>query len=220
MSATKSSDLETVMKLVMEKPHRIDLLRKEKPITTTGFIAHQYIECKRDEKEVHLLVLLRFGGIAQPVVVFVNSIKEGYRLRLFLDCFRISAGLIHRELPVKDRQAAIEVRSTLGRFKSTDPFCQKFNRKSCRILIMVDDAQEQFEKTKKKPKSRHKESKEVEFSIARGLDLKNVKAVVNVQLPTLSMATYTGTSRLLVTLWNTVCEGRGEQEELATVDCA
>ncbi len=108
-SATQSPDLNAIVKLVMENPQRIDLLGAEQLSTLGGKIEHSYLKCPPEEKALHVYALIQFHSIDVPIMIFVNSIHEGYRLHLFLDCFRIASSLLHRELPQDTRQRLIEV---------------------------------------------------------------------------------------------------------------
>lgn len=95
----------------MENPIRIDLLAKVSKSSSIGFISHRSITTNQDEKAVYLLAFIQFKWLEQPVMIFVNSISQGYKLKLLLDAFRIGSWLLHRELPQSCRKQRIEVHS-------------------------------------------------------------------------------------------------------------
>ena len=64
--------------------------------------------CRRS-KLLQTLVLLRLGLVRKKVLMFVNSINEGVRLRLFLEAFGIRAAALNAELPLNSRHHILQV---------------------------------------------------------------------------------------------------------------
>ena len=56
-----------------------------------------------------MMVLLRLGLVRKKVLLFVNSIDAGFRLRLFLEAFGIRAAVLNAELPLNSRHHIIQV---------------------------------------------------------------------------------------------------------------
>ena len=59
--------------------------------------------CCRSDKLLAVMALLRLGSVRRKVLVFVNSIDSGYRLRLFLEAFFIRSAVLNSELPLNRR---------------------------------------------------------------------------------------------------------------------
>ncbi len=55
------------------------------------------------------MVLLRLGLVQKKVLMFVNSINAGVRLRLFLEAFGIRAAALNAELPLNSRHHILQV---------------------------------------------------------------------------------------------------------------
>lgn len=58
------------------------------------------------------MVLLRLGLVRKKVLLFVNSINEGFRLRLFLEAFGIRSAVLNAELPLNSRHHILQVQET------------------------------------------------------------------------------------------------------------
>ena len=63
--------------------------------------------CRRS-KQLQTMVLLRLGLVRKKVLMFVNSINEGVRLRLFLEAFGIRAAALNAELPLNSRHHILQ----------------------------------------------------------------------------------------------------------------
>ena len=57
-----------------------------------------------------VLALLRLGLLRKRVLLFVNGIDAGFRLRLFLESFGVRAAVLNSELPVNSRHHILQVR--------------------------------------------------------------------------------------------------------------
>ena len=55
------------------------------------------------------MVLLKLGLVQRKVLLFINSINEGYRLRLFLEAFGIKSAVLNAELPLNSRHHILQV---------------------------------------------------------------------------------------------------------------
>ena len=58
---------------------------------------------------LHVMVLLKLGLVPRKVLLFINSINEGYRLRLFLEAFGIKSAVLNAELPLNSRHHILQV---------------------------------------------------------------------------------------------------------------
>lgn len=55
------------------------------------------------------MVLLKLGLVQRKVLLFINSINDGYRLRLFLEAFGIKSAVLNAELPLNSRHHILQV---------------------------------------------------------------------------------------------------------------
>ncbi len=58
-----------------------------------------------------MLALLRLGLLHKRVLLFVNGIDAGLRLRLFLEAFGVRAAVLNAELPANSRHHILQVSS-------------------------------------------------------------------------------------------------------------
>ncbi|KAL3136078.1 hypothetical protein ABBQ32_007103 [Trebouxia sp. C0010 RCD-2024] len=73
------------------------------------------------------MVLLKLGLVQRKVLLFISSINEGYRLRLFLEAFGIKSAVLNSELPLNSRHHIL----------------QAFNKGLFDFLIATDDPTKQ-----------------------------------------------------------------------------
>ncbi len=64
----------------------------------------------REDKPLNVMVLLKLGLVQRKVLLFINSINEGYRLRLFLEAFGIRSAVLNAELPLNSRHHILQAR--------------------------------------------------------------------------------------------------------------
>lgn len=57
------------------------------------------------------MALLKLGLVARKVLLFVNTVEAGFRLRLFLESFGVRSAVISPELPMNSRHHILQVRS-------------------------------------------------------------------------------------------------------------
>lgn len=127
-------------------------------------------------------------------IIFVDDIDRCYRLKLFFEQFGIRSCILNSELPVNSRIHVVE----------------EFNRNVYDIIIASDEKEilgnegkaeeeqaedveedEDAEAESKKDKSKKKrKNQDPEYGVSRGIDFKNVAAVINFDLPT-SASSYT-----------------------------
>lgn len=136
--------------------------------------------------------------ITGKTIIFVADIDRCYRLKLFLGQFGVRSCILNPELPVSSRIHVVE----------------EFNRNVYDIIIASDDTEvlgdeeeeneggdgakanvedkTQAPKTNGKskgdapPKKKRKASRNNEYGVSRGIDFKNVRAVINFDLPSTS----------------------------------
>ncbi|GFR43951.1 hypothetical protein Agub_g5092, partial [Astrephomene gubernaculifera] len=202
MSATVSPDVERLQKLVLHNPISLNLTQGGAGAGAAGGegaeardggslasgsgvsadIKHFYIQCPRPDKLLHVLALLRLGLVRKKALIFVNTVDEGVRLRLFLEAFGVRPALLNSELPLNSRSHILA----------------SFNRGLFDYLIATDDVyapahdaaqQAGGKKKKKKGEKGGAEAgkggarKDAEFGVTRGIDFKGVRTVINYDPP-------------------------------------
>ncbi|KAK9906356.1 hypothetical protein WJX75_000482 [Coccomyxa subellipsoidea] len=207
MSATSSAEVERLQKLVLHNPTTLNLLGNDADASgaagpgpgSAAEIEHFHIACDRNDKLLHTMVLLKLGMVRKKVLLFVNSIDAGFRLKLFLEAFGIRSAVINAELPLNSRHHIL----------------QEFNKGIFDYLIATDDPAKRLEQeeeaakpapqlkpapVKAKGKGRDRDSRkrgrgnerrenDSEFGVIRGIDFQGVKTVINVDVPE-SVQTY------------------------------
>lgn len=168
-----------------------------------GRVEHLVLRCSSKDKLLHVLSLLRLGRVKRKALIFVGTPDAAVRLRLFLEKFGVRAATLHGELPVASRAHA------LG----------EFNRGLFDYLIATDDtavakrsqqaasgedatgndpgtrgegdaADEPPQPVKKRKGSAAAAASAAEFGVFRGVDFKDVRTVINLEVPP-SAAAYT-----------------------------
>ncbi|KAH0464620.1 hypothetical protein IEQ34_007406 [Dendrobium chrysotoxum] len=175
MSATSSSDIEKLKKLVLHNPVILTLadanhLNNEIiPKNVQQFL----ISCSAHDKLLYMLALLKLELVQKKVLIFVNSIDTGFRLKLFLEQFGIKSAVLNAELPQNSRSHILE----------------EFNAGLFDYLIATDDNKERVQnskdkQTKSKGSNKHfRRRLDAEFGVVRGIDFKNVFTVINFDMP-------------------------------------
>lgn len=82
------------------------------------------VRCSEEDKFLLIYVLFKLRLIKGKVLVFVNSVDRGYRLKLFLEKFGIRSGVLNAELPFNSRYHSV----------------MEFNRGVFDYLIATDEA--------------------------------------------------------------------------------
>ncbi|GLC37850.1 hypothetical protein PLESTB_001483000 [Pleodorina starrii] len=221
MSATVSADVERLQKLVLHNPINLNLTaagagKAGKADAAAGGVGgegrdgtslasgsgvsadiqHFYMQCPRPDKLLHVLALLRLGLVRKKALLFVNSVEEGVRLRLFLEAFGVRPALLNAELPLNSRSHILA----------------SFNKGLFDYLIATDDVyapahdggsgkegkgqgKEEGKKGKRKLLGKSGAArggaggegggarKDAEFGVTRGIDFKGVRTVINYDPP-------------------------------------
>ncbi|KAJ4390373.1 ATP-dependent DNA/RNA helicase, partial [Neurospora sp. IMI 360204] len=182
MSATLVSDeLDTLKGFFCRNPTMLDL--KEEFSAEDEKLTQFYVKCGEDDKWLISYLIFKLQLIKGPCLVFVADIDRAYRLKLFFEQFSIRSCVLNSELPINTRIKIIE----------------EFNRGIYDIIIASDERSEVFledEKTEeKKEEGEEKKSgkgkkkkgrRDQEYGVSRGIDFKNVAAVINLDMPTSS----------------------------------
>lgn len=189
MSATLTTEVDTLKGLLCRDPTVLNLEEKE----AEGEGVSQYVvKCAEDEKFLLAYIIFKLKLVTGKCLIFVADVDRCYRLRLFFEQFGIRSCVLNSELPVNSRIHCIE----------------EFNRNVYDIIIASDEHEllgdeeqtaEELEADKAKaaaeggddaaaPKKKKRKTgkRDKEFGVSRGIDFKNVRAVINFDLPTSS----------------------------------
>ena len=189
MSATLTDDVDQLKGLFYRdgKPNLLDL---EEPDAEGEGVTQLVTKCGEDEKFLLAYVIFKLRLVKGKCIIFVADIDRCYRLKLFFEQFGIRSCILNSELPVNSRIHVVE----------------EFNKNVYDIIIASDekeilgnedkvepeendqeeeenDDQENEEKPKKK-KRKTSRKQDQEYGVSRGIDFKNVAAVINFDLPT------------------------------------
>lgn len=166
VSATLNPDVMNLKNLVLHKPVIIKLEEPELP--KCDQLAQYHISCQEDEKFVLLIALIKLNLLRGRTIIFVNSLKRCYKLKIFLEQFAVRSCLLNPELPIATRCNVVD----------------QFNKGLYNQIIACD------EKCVHDPRARRKGSNIVDkkldkdFAVARGIDFQSVSNVINFDFPT------------------------------------
>ncbi|KAK9163601.1 hypothetical protein Syun_004503 [Stephania yunnanensis] len=98
-------------KLVLHNPFILTLpeVGKAKDEIIPQTVQQYWISCTTHDKLLYILALLKLALVQKKVLIFVNTIDMGYRLRLFLEQFGIKSVVLNAELPQNSRLHILEV---------------------------------------------------------------------------------------------------------------
>lgn len=189
MSATLTSEVDSLKK-IFYRDNVPELLDLEEPDNEGEGITQLVTKCGEDEKFLLAYVIFKLKLVKGKCIIFVGDIDRCYRLKLFFEQFGIRSCILNSELPVNSRIHVVE----------------EFNKNMYDIIIASDEkellgnenkaaeeeaeeAEEKVEETtetsEKRPKKKRKSTKQdLEYGVSRGIDFKNVAAVINFDLPT------------------------------------
>ncbi|KAK3349989.1 P-loop containing nucleoside triphosphate hydrolase protein [Lasiosphaeria hispida] len=181
MSATLSAELDTLKGIFCRNPTLLDL--NEKMGAEDEKLDQFYVKCSEDDKWLIAYLIFKLQLIKGKCLIFVADIDRSYRLKLFFEQFSIRSCILNSELPINTRIKMID----------------EFNKGMYDIIIASDEKSEIFgdetageeasKKQKEKaesdqPSKKRKTQKDQEYGVSRGIDFRNLAAVVNFDLPT------------------------------------
>ncbi len=184
LSATLEADgMDGFRKIVLRRPLTVKVTTDADVADgdPTG-VSHYYARLG-SQKDRYLVAyaMLRLNVLCGKVLIFVNHINAGFRLKLFLDQFKVKTAVLNSELPANSRVHCVE----------------QFNAGIFDVLIATDEVQrdeslavrdEDIRKNSKKlRREKHEKSRkrrrDGEFGLSRGVDFRNVAAVLNFDVP-------------------------------------
>lgn len=164
VSATLNPDVINLKNLVLRKPVTIKLDEPELPRCEQ--LAQYHISCQEDEKFVVLISMIKLNLLRGRTIIFVNSLKRCYKLKLFLEQFAVRSCILNPELPIATRCNIVD----------------QFNKGYYDRIIACD------EKCVHDPTARRKVGSKLridkEFAVSRGIDFQSVSNIINFDFPT------------------------------------
>lgn len=202
MSATLSPDVEKLKSLILRNPAILKLEESEEE----QLLSQYYVRCPEEEKFLLMYFMLKlkihpFGS--KKSIIFVNSIERCYKLKLFLEQFGIKSCALNSELPLKSRIHIVQEfnRGVYDFIIATDEnnvetkFTEIDSDDDQNTLVkevsdidqtqLLKDEKNQISVELKKTKSKKNRQikKDNEYGVSRGIDFRNVAAVINFDMP-------------------------------------
>lgn len=181
MSATLNEDINELKQKFCNKPA---ILKLQDLDNQSKRLIQYYIKTNEFDKFLLIYVILKLNLIKGKILVFVNDLDRGYKLKLFLQNFGIRSCILNSELPINSRLHILE----------------EYNKNVYNLLIATDESNEydddEDDEEGEKDDGRRtsgnnnrtsgKKAASKDYGVTRGVDFKNVACVLNFDLPTSS----------------------------------
>ncbi|XP_029656481.1 probable ATP-dependent RNA helicase DDX56 [Octopus sinensis] len=160
VTATLNTDINTLKKMIL---HNAVVLKLEEPQIPEHLMQY-HIMVEDDDKYALMCALFKLKLIRGRSLMFVNTIDESYRLKMFLQQFGIKSCILNNEMPLTSRCNIVD----------------EFNRAVYDNIIATDEQifEDDAEDTKKKTKKENDGC-----GVSRGVDFYNVSNVINFDFP-------------------------------------
>ena len=150
--------------------------------------------CAEDEKFLLIYVIFKLQLIKGKSIVFVADIDRSYRLKLFFQQFGIRSCILNSEMPINSRVHVVEefnrVYDILIASDEAEVFGDPQDKGETSATKLVisngEDVNPNEHSAETRPKKKKRIQQDKDYGVARGIDFKNVTAVINFDLPTSS----------------------------------
>ena len=155
-------------------------------------IRHSLLRCRPRDKLLTTMTLLKTGLVKRKVLIFVGTIDQGFRVKLFLGHFGLHAALLNAELPLNSRHHTIQSfnKGLFDLLIATDSVPQSLRRggrtggeEGEEDAEGEEGAENNGDDEEGKKKKKKKARLDPEFGVARGIDFKGVNTVLNFDAP-------------------------------------
>eukprot|EP00756_Hemistasia_phaeocysticola_P000501 Hpha_TRINITY_DN10351_c0_g2::TRINITY_DN10351_c0_g2_i1::g.116174::m.116174/K14810/DDX56, DBP9; ATP-dependent RNA helicase DDX56/DBP9 len=189
MSATLSPGVLELKRLLLNHPVVVKLEHEDEEegagtdAGPSGRVDQSYVVCSDDgDRYCFLWALVRLGYVPGRVLVFVDSVLKAYKVQMFLERFGVAAAVLNHDVPVNSRNHIVSQFNT-GHFSfliATD--------ESVRVAEAEARAAAQPQAKKKLKRKRGEEDaatsagaagRESEYGVSRGIDFREVAAVIS-----------------------------------------
>lgn len=100
LSATLAEGMDDLKRLVLRAPAVVTL---NDAAGAGGHLSQFYVMVPEEDKPLLLFALIKLQLITGKTLLFVNSVEQCYRLKLFLERFSIPSAVLNSELPANSR---------------------------------------------------------------------------------------------------------------------
>ena len=128
LSATMPAELSELSSLLLSQPVTVALDAGASSSGSAATLSEYYCQCSGADRYLLLYCFLKLRLVRGRCLFFCKDAESGFRLKLFLQQFSISSGVIDDQLPFNSRMAVL----------------QQFNRGSFDFLIASDRSVDDF----------------------------------------------------------------------------
>eukprot|EP00045_Choanoeca_perplexa_P015365 m.192465 g.192465 ORF g.192465 m.192465 type:complete len:550 (+) comp16962_c0_seq5:3-1652(+) len=176
MSATLSDDITELKQLTLRNP--VILKLDESDLPDQEQLKQYSLYSSNEDRYLYIYTLLKLKLVRGKTILFVNSINNCYKLKLFLEGFSIKSCVLNSELPLNSRRHIVA----------------QFNKGVYDYIIASDEAiaatampeaaassETSAKRAKTDPTTKDQVSGD--YGVARGVDFKGVRNVINFDFP-------------------------------------
>lgn len=205
-SATLTDNVLTLKQLVMHNAKTVEIVECEEDVNR---LAEFYSISDEEEKFLLLFGFVKLQLVKGKILIFVNSLSRCYKVKLFLEKFSVAVGVLNDELPYNTRMniinqfnsgildyliatdSSVEIEESVEDFlESSSDESEEEEEEEKNDEEKDDEEKDGEEKVGKKRKrniskieARKKRRTNKGFGVHRGVDFREVSAVVNFDFP-------------------------------------